>query len=313
MTSRRLGLSAVAALLFAACGSPGPTNVPQGNRSPRPLVVPVIAAAGDISCAPGMRAACRQMDTAAVVEGIAPDLVLALGDNQYDAGELENYMAAYHPSWGRFKAQTRPVPGNHEYQMPFARGYYDYFNGVGRSTGPAGERNRGYYSFDVGAWHFIALNSNCRDIGGCHSGSPQELWLRLDLLASDARCTLAYFHHPLFASGPNGNNPPLRPLWQALYDFGADVVLSGHDHLYERYAPQTPHGVPDPERGIRQFVVGTGGHSLTRFVAIQPHGEARSNDAFGVLKMELGAEGYAWEFRPVTGSTFTDFGGAACH
>jgi hypothetical protein len=253
------------------------------------------------------------MQTSNVIEQIDPHVVLALGDNQYDAGELENYVAMYQPSWGRFKAITRPVPGNHEYQMPFARGYYDYFDGPGRLTGPAGDRNRGYYSFDVGAWHFVALNSNCREVGGCQAGSPQEVWLRVDLQSSDSPCTLAYFHHPLFSSGPNGNTAPLRPLWQALYDFNADVVLNGHDHIYERFAPQTPQGVADPARGIRQFVVGTGGHSLTRIVALQPNSEVRSNEAFGVLKMELGADEYAWEFRPVAGATFTDAGSARCH
>lgn len=301
----------MAALILAACGSPGPMLPPQGDPTPSPPFV--IAAAGDISCAPGMRASCKQMETADVIGQIAPQAVLALGDNQYDSGELENYLFAYQPSWGRFKAITRPVPGNHEYQMPFARGYYDYFNGQGRLTGPAGDRSRGYYSFDMGAWHFIALNSNCRDVGGCQAGSPQEVWLRVDLQASDSRCTLAYFHHPLFASGPNGNAPQMRALWQALYDFNADLVLNGHDHVYERYAPQTPQGVADPARGIRQFVVGTGGHSLTRFVAIQPNSEVRSNEAFGVLKMELAFDGYAWEFRPVTGSAFTDSGSGTCH
>lgn len=303
----------MAALALAACGSPGPTLPPQGTPTPPPLFVPIVAAAGDIACAPGMRASCVQMETADVIERIAPHVVLALGDNQYDSGELENYLLAYQPSWGRFKAMTRPVPGNHEYQMPFARGYFDYFDGPDRPTGPAGERNLGYYSFDMGAWHFIALNSNCRDVGGCQAGSPQEVWLRVDLQASDSRCTLAYFHHPLFASGPNGNNPPLRPLWQALYDFNADVVLNGHDHVYERFAPQTPQAVADPARGLRQFVVGTGGHSLTRFVAVQPNSEVRSNEAFGVLKMVLGADRYTWEFRAVAGSLFTDSGAGSCH
>lgn len=303
----------MAGLILGSCGSPNPTGPPADEPGPRPLLVPIIAAAGDISCVPAMRASCVQGATAEVIRQIAPHAVLALGDNQYDSGELENYLAAYQPTWGLFKAVTRPVPGNHEYQMSRARGYYDYFNGPGVATGAAGDRERGYYSFDLGAWHFIALNSNCRDIGGCHVGSPQEFWLRLDLQASDARCTLAYFHHPLFASGPNGNTPQVRPLWQALYDFNADVVLSGHEHLYERYVPQTPQGVRDPERGIRQFVVGTGGHSLTRFVTVQPNSEVRSNEAFGVLKMALGSNGYTWDFRPVAGSHFTDFGSASCH
>ena len=254
-----------------------------------------------------------QMQTADLIGEISPDLLLPLGDNQYESGEIEDYLAAYQPSWGRFKVITRPVPGNHEYQMPFARGYYDYFNGPGRPTGPAGDRARGYYSYDVGAWHFVALNSNCRDIGGCQTGSPQDLWLRLDLATSDSQCTLAYFHHPLYTSGPNGNTVALRPLWQSLYDFGADVVLNGHDHIYERFAPQTPQGVPDPERGIREFVVGTGGHSLTRVVAVQRNSEVRSNEAFGALRMELSADHYTWEFRPVAGSTFTDSGAGRCH
>ena len=312
VTSRRAGALAVALILFSSCGSPSPT-LPTPSPSTRPLFVPVIAAAGDISCAPGMRASCKQMETADVVGQIGANVVLALGDNQYDSGELADFLAAYEPSWGRFRSGTRPVPGNHEYQMPFARGYYDYFNGPGRPTGPAGDRTRGYYSFDVGAWHVIALNSNCREVGGCQAGSPQEVWLRLDLQSSDSRCTLAFFHHPLFASGVNGNTPQVRPLWQALYDFDADVILNGHEHVYERFAPQTPQGVADPRRGVRQFVVGTGGHSLTHFVDVQPNSEVRSNRAFGVLKMELGGDQYSWEFRPIAGAHFEDSGTGACH
>ena len=185
---------------------------PQGDPSPRPLPIPVIAAAGDISCAPGMRSSCMQMETASLIGEISPHVVLPLGDTQYESGELANFVAAYQPSWGRFKALTRPVPGNHEYQTAGARGYYDYFNGPGQAAGAAGDRARGYYSFDMGAWHVIALNSNCREVGGCQAGSPQEVWLRVDLQASDARCTLAYFHHSLFASGPNGNSPQVRAL-----------------------------------------------------------------------------------------------------
>ena len=307
------GGPAVYVAFLAACGS-DPVLPPPGDAPPVPPTV-VIAAAGDISCAPDSRAHCRQMDTATAVGWINPDVVLLLGDTQYESGELANYQRMYTPSWGRFKAITRPTPGNHEYQTPRASGYFDYFNGVGQQTGAAGDRRRGYYSFDLGAWHFIALNTNCREVEGCHAGSPQETWLRLDLAAADSQCTLAYFHHPLFASGPNGNQPQVRALWQALYDFGADVILSGHEHAYERFAPQTPQGVADPQRGIRQIVVGTGGHSLTRFVGRVPNSEIGNDQAFGVLRMELRADSYAWEFlaAPGVAATFTDSGAQPCH
>jgi hypothetical protein len=276
----------------------------------------VIAAAGDISCAPTSRAGCRQLDTALALGFAEPDVVLALGDTQYEAGELANYVSMYGPSWGRYKAITRPTVGNHEYGTPGAAGYFDYFNGPGRATGPAGERGRGYYSFDLGAWHVIALNSNCREAGGCQAGSPQEVWLRVDLQSIDSLCTLAFFHQPLFSSGQNGPSPEVRPLWQALYDFNADVILNGHDHDYERFAPQTPQGVADMQRGIRQFVVGTGGYSLTRFGSPLRNSEVRHDQSFGVLRMELLPESYAWEFLAAPGgegSTFTDTGGQRCH
>jgi acid phosphatase type 7 len=311
VTWGRVFLAVVAAVSLGSCGSPGPTG-PTPDPTPPPRANPIITAAGDISCAPGTQAACRQMQTADVIGHIAPNLVLALGDNQYDNGEMENYLASYQPSWGRFKSFTRPAPGNHEYQSPGARGYFDYFNGLGRPTGVAGERTKGYYSYDLGAWHFVVLNSNCRDVG-CEAGSEQDIWLRQDLASSDSHCTLAYFHHPLFASGPNGNQPQMRALWQDLYDANVDVVLSGHDHIYERFTPQTPQGVADSSRGIREFVVGTGGHDLTRIVSVQRNSEVRSNQAFGVLKMELRGDGYDWEFRPIVGSDFTDEGTGTCH
>jgi hypothetical protein len=311
VTWGRFALPAVAVFCLAGCGSSSPSD-PTGTPTPRPRRFPVIAAAGDIACAPGTQSACRQMATADVIADIDPNILLALGDNQYDNGELENYMAAYQPSWGRFKLITRPAAGNHEYNMAAARGYYDYFNGVGRFTGAAGERNSGYYSFNSGAWHFVVLNSNCRDVG-CEAGSPQDVWLRADLASRDSECTIAYWHHPLFASGPNGNQNQMRALWQTLYDYDVDVVLNGHDHIYERFAPQTPQGVADPERGIRQFVVGTGGHDLTRIVSVQRNSEVRSASVFGVLRMELRPTDYDWEFRPIAGTTFVDRGTGACH
>jgi hypothetical protein len=303
----------LAALLLAvtACGSEMPT-LPQASAPPPTPVIPVIAAAGDISCAPNSRAACRQMDTALAVEYAAPDVVLPLGDTQYEAGESLNFARMYTPSWGRFKPITRPVVGNHEYQTPGAQGYFDYFNGVNQINGPAGDRRRGYYSYHLGAWNVIALNSNCREVGGCHLGSPQELFLRQALANSDATCTLAYFHHPLFSSGVNRGSPDLRPLWQTLYDFRADLVLNAHEHLYERFEPQTPQGVPDPERGILQITVGTGGHSLTPFREILRTSDVRNNDDFGVLRLELHPGHVTWEFIPVPGGTFNDSGSRRC-
>ena len=303
----------LAALMLAVtgCGSETPT-LPQVSPPPPPLLVPVIAAAGDISCAPAGRTACRQMDTALAVEYAAPDVVLALGDTQYEAGELANFTRMYGPSWGRFKPITRPVVGNHEYQTPGASGYFDYFNGANQLTGAAGDRRRGYYSYHLGAWNVIALNSNCREVGGCHFGSPQELFLRQSLANSDAQCTLAYFHHPLFSSGVNRGTPEVRPLWQTLYDFRADLVLNGHEHLYERFEPQTPQGVPDHERGIMQITVGTGGHSLTPFREILRTSDLRNNDDYGVLRLELHPDKVTWEFIPVPGGTFNDAGSRRC-
>jgi hypothetical protein len=302
---------ALLVLAVTGCGSELPV-LPEASPPPLPRVIPVVAAAGDISCAPTSRAACRQMDTALALEYARPDVVLALGDTQYEAGELANFNRMYAPSWGRFKTITRPVVGNHEYYTPGASGYFDYFNGPNQLTGPAGDRRRGYYSYHLGAWNVIALNSNCREVGGCHLGSPQELFLRQALANSDAICTLAYFHHPLFSSGVNRGSPEVRPLWQTLYDFRADLVLNGHEHVYERFEPQTPQGVPD-QRGILQITVGTGGHSLTPFREIVRTSEVRKNDDYGVLRLELHPDQVTWEFIPAPGGTFHDSGSLRCH
>jgi hypothetical protein len=253
---------------------------------------PVIMAAGDISCngpalAPGE---CESQQTADLLaaqrdsaEGLAA--VLALGDNQYESGSLRAYTTYFAPTWGRFDDILHPAVGNHEYNTPGAQGYYDYFLGAGRATGRVGERGKGYYSFDIGAWHLIALNSNCAAVGGCQTGSPQELWLRMDLATHPAACTLAFFHHGLFSSGEHGRNEGrMFDMWQTLYDAQADVVLVGHDHDYERFAPQTADGQAAPARGIREFVVGTGGRSLYAFRStIVPNSEVRDADTYGVL------------------------------
>jgi acid phosphatase type 7 len=298
------------------------------SRAPRLLITtaadhhtpldPVVAAAGDIACDPrsrflGTKHSCRDRQTADVLADTDLTALLTLGDNQYEDGRLEAFRAVYDHSWGRFKHVTRPAVGNHEYLTPDATGHFDYFNGVGRHSGPAGDRDKGYYSFDIGAWHVIALNSVCDQIGGCHAGSPQERWLRADLASHPAGCTLAYWHHPRFSSGQQSSSTRFIPFWTALYEAGADVVLAGHAHDYERFAPLTPEGVLDPLRGIREFVVGTGGKSHYDFKTSQPHSEAADAITAGVLQLTLRAQGYEWRFTPEAGGRFSDAGSAACH
>ena len=240
--------------------------------------------------------------TAALLDTL-PGTVFTAGDNAYPDGTATNFASCYGPSWGRHKARTRPSPGNHEYHTSGASGYYNYFGAA------AGDSGKGYYSYDLGDWHIISLNSNISMI----AGSPQEQWLRADLAANTKTCTLAYWHHPRFSSGSHGSSNAPRPLWQALYDFDADVIISGHDHNYQRFAPQTPAGVADPARGLRQFVVGTGGISHYNFATPIANTEAYNTDTWGVLKLTLYADSYTWEFVPVAGMTYTDSGSGACH
>ena len=241
--------------------------------------------------------------TANLLDNIA-GTVFTVGDNAYDSGTAAEFTNCYNPTWGRHKTRTRPAPGNHDYVTPGAAGYYGYFGAN------AGDPAKGYYSYDLGDWHIIALNSNiARD-----AGSPQEQWLRADLAASTKSCTLAYWHHPRFSSGfEHGNDTSIQPLWQALYDYSADVVLSGHDHDYERFAPQTPTGVADPTRGIREFIVGTGGRSHYSLGTLKANSQVFDATSYGVLKLTLGTGGYDWEFVHVAGATFTDAGSAGCH
>jgi hypothetical protein len=287
-----------------------------------PWTDPVVAAAGDVACdttSPlfngglGTAASCRQKYTSDLVTSAPLAGVLALGDNQYENGTLSKYLGSYDLSWGRFKNITHPAVGNHEYTTAGALGYFDYFNGTGNADGRAGPRGKGYYSFDIGAWHLISLNSNCLQAGGCSVGSPQEQWLRADLAAHPTTCTLAFWHHPRFSSGQHGDTGLLTAIWQALYDANADVVLSGHDHLYERFAPQTGAGAADPARGIREFVVGTGGRSHYAFGTPQPNSEVRNSDTYGLLRLTLHPDSYDWAFTPEAGKTFTDFGSTKCH
>jgi hypothetical protein len=263
----------------------------------------VLVGAGDIADCTGLSGA---EATAKLLEKI-PGTVMAVGDLAYPNGSKENFVC-YDKTWGRVKSRTRPAAGNHEFHSSGATPYFDYFGSA------AGDPKLGYYSYELATWHVIVLNSECEEVGGCDAGSAQEKWLRADLAAHPAACTLAYWHKPLFSSGDkHGNDLDLKPFWQALYDANADVVIGGHDHDYERFAPQNPDGAADPKRGIREFVVGTGGKNHRPFGAIKPNSESRNADAFGVLKLTLRTNGYDWQFIPEAGKTFTDSGSGSCH
>jgi Calcineurin-like phosphoesterase len=278
--------------------SPSP---PSPSPSPTPLLdaEAVIAGAGDIA------AANRGAEgTAKLLDGIDPDVVYTVGDNAYPRGAARDYASFYEPTWGRHKAETRPTPGNHDYLQPGARPYFDYFGLL------AGERGKGYYAYSLGSWRLYALNSNI-PMG---VGSPQETWLRVDLAANRASCVLAYWHHPRFSAGEYGDDVRSEAIWRALYDANAEVVLTGHDHNYQRYAPMSPGGGVDRTRGIRQFVVGTGGNGHYPLVArIDGTREAGDDRSHGVLKLTLSRHGYGWRFIPVPGMTFTDGGFGVCH
>jgi hypothetical protein len=267
----------------------------------------VLAGAGDIADC-GIDGDTITADLLQQVITESPEtVVFTTGDNVYSDGTTEEFGSCYAETWGRFKDRTRPSPGNHDYNTDDASGYFAYF---GEAAGTPGE---GYYSYEAGDWQVIVLNSNCGDIGGCDQGSPQEQWLRDELSSSDAQCTLAYWHHPLFSSGDHGSDPSTQALFQALHDDGAELVVNGHDHNYERFAPQGPDGVHDPVGGVRQFVVGTGGTGTRSFDAIAANSEARFTDGFGVLQLSLYADGYEWEFRAGDGAEFNDVGIEACH
>lgn len=279
----------------------------------------VIAAAGDIACDPsngyfnsglGTSGWCRASKTADVIANIAPDALLPLGDAQYDTGKLRQYQASYALSWGAYLPTTYPTSGNHDYESSVtARGYRAYF---GVRAVPPGAPKSGYYSYDLGAWHLISLNSNCIYVR-CGPGSAQYQWLKNDLVANTSACTLAYWHQPRYSSGPHGNDTEVQPFWNLLYKHGADVVLNGHDHIYERFSPQSAAGTKDPTYGIREFVVGTGGAQHYWIDTVKAHSVIRNATTFGVLKMRLHPAGYGWSFQPVAGATFRDSGTGVCH
>lgn len=301
--------------------TPGATAAPRAASSkssaPARAAVPgvVVAAAGDIACDPkhaaykggaGTPTECRQGATSDLVLAMKPAKVLVLGDIQYEVGRLAAFQESYDKSWGRFKKNSLPAPGNHEYGTGVTRGYFEYF-------GPKyGTKRKSWYSTDVGGWHVISLNSNCAQIGGCQKGSAQEKWLRADLAASKAKCTLAIMHHPRWTSGLHGNSTQVDGLWRTLAEAGADVVLAGHDHHYERLAPLDAAGRVDEAKGMRSFVVGTGGRSLYPSFGRATGSEVRDSQTFGVLKLTLSPASYAWEFVAVPGESFTDSGSGSC-
>lgn len=281
-----------------------PTATATPEPSPTSTAAPVtLIGAGDISyCGEDW---IGDDNTAELLAQYPEAAIFTTGDNVYgDAREVE-YQNCFDPTWGRFKDRIRPTLGNHDYTTDNGAPYFTYFGAQ------AGEPGKGYYSYDLGDWHIVALNSNCNYVA-CRNDSQQVAWLREDLQNNSKRCTLMYFHHPLFTSGPSGNYGAARSFWQTADEFGVDVIVNGHDHSYERFAPQDPGGNAAPD-GIREFVVGTGGAFLRDWAEIQPNSEVRDNVTHGVIKFTLYADRYDWEFIPVYGSTFTDTGSAECH
>lgn len=270
--------------------------------TPRPAAAadPVLVGAGDIAdCSTSADSA-----TARLLDRL-PGTVFALGDNAYPRGSRRDFRRCYGPTWGRHERRTRPALGNHEYLTPRADGYFDFFDP------DPGARGRGWYSYDRGTWHIVVLNSNCAEVG-CGPRSRQVRWLRRDLAANTRRNVLAYWHHPRFSSGAHGDDTSVRTFWDVLYAHGADVVLNGHDHDYERFAPQDPRGRADPRYGIRQFVVGTGGARLRGRSSTAANSEVFAS-TLGVLRLVLRADSYAWRFVPIAGRSFRDAGSARTH
>ncbi|MBI2781240.1 MAG: metallophosphoesterase [Chloroflexi bacterium] len=282
-----------------------PTPAPTPTVAPTGALPFVLAGAGDIaSCS-----STGDEATATLLDSIAGS-VFTLGDNAYSSGTTTEFNTCYGPSWGRtgIKSRTRPAPGNHDYGTAGATGYYGYFGLA------AGDPAKGYYAYDAGGWRVYVLNSNCSSIGGCATGSPQEQWLRSDLAANPRSCVLAMWHQPRFSSGStHGSSTATQALYQALYDFGAEIVLAAHEHNYERFAPQTATGTPDSARGLVEFVVGTGGASHYGFGTPIANSVVRDGTTYGVLRLVLSANSWTFSFLPVAGQTFTDSGSGTCH
>src|SRR5712692_7013001 len=320
---KKLGCRAVCELILlsflvptqapAQAQTPPPSDLPkhaQGklNKKRPPERTFVLVGAGDI-------ASCKNPEgaraTAKLIEQI-PGTVFAAGDLAYEKGSAADFKNCYDPAWGRFKDRTKPALGNHEYVDPTAAGYFQYW------SAQAGPQGKGFYSYDLGDWHIVVLNTNCdaKDFGGCAAGSPQETWLKEDLAKHPNVCILAYGHHALFSSGVfqrHAVHPELKQLWEDLYGARGDLVIAGHEHSYERFAPQDPEGNADPVHGIREIVAGTGGRSHDPLGLATPNSEVRDWDTFGVLKLTLLPGKHAWEFIPEEGKSFHDSGSSVCH
>jgi hypothetical protein len=311
------------------------TSVPTATPTASGSSDPVVMAAGDIACDPsdpnynggrGTGIDCMQHATSNELTTAAA--VLPLGDDQYNSGTLGTFQQVYDPTWGRYKSKTYPVSGNHDYQTPGAAGYYTYFGSAASPQDTNCTANcKGYYSYDLGTWHIVVLNSECAQVGGCNAGSPQEQWLKADLAAHSSLCTLSYWHRPLFTSGVSSRgvssrgvslgDSAMHDFWVDLYNAHANLVLNAHAHIYERFAPQDPSGNADPTNGITEIIVGTGGgdHGSVSVIAAN-NSVVSDNTTFGVLKLTLHATSFDWQFLPETASgngTFTDAGSQACH
>jgi hypothetical protein len=293
-----LVVGAMASAMVLACMAVVLTAVPGASQTRTVTLV----GAGDIG-----RCDDRSDSKTARLVGKIPGTVLTLGDSAYPDGTREQFRDCYDPTWGKYKKRTRPTAGNHDYHTAGAKPYFNYFRWR------AG-RPRGYYSYDRGAWHIVALNSNCKEIDGCDWRSAQGRWLSTDLANHRGRCTLAYFHHPLYASGSGYDSPKVKPFWHILYNHHADVILNGHAHRYERFARISPSGERSSARGIRQFIVGPGGaRGGTQQGPDEPRVQAKKVGAPGVLKLHLGSGFYHWKFVSVAGRNYTDSGKARCH
>jgi hypothetical protein len=299
MSKTAIIVGSMASAMVLACMAALLTAVPGATQTQTVTLV----GAGDI-------AGCdfKHDSKTARLLGKIPATVFTLGDSVYPDGTRKQFRDCYDPTWGKYKKRTRPSVGNRDYETSGAEPYFDYFGWR------AGKPSRGYYSYDLGAWHIVALNSNCKEVGGCEWRSAQGHWLRRDLDRHRARCTLAYFHHPLYASGSGYDSPEVKPFWHVLYNHHAEVILNGHAHRYERFARIKPSGARSLAKGIRQFIVGTGGApGGSQHGPNDPRVQAKKVGAPGVLKLELGSGFYHWKFVPVAGRNYTDSGRARCH
>lgn len=295
-------------------------SISRGNQSDSESIPKTIVAVGDITCdstsqywQTGNPKYCQDVNTYNLVKDMDVTAFLALGDLQYEDGSLSKFNTSYAKTWGKLYAITYPTPGNHEYNTAGAQGYFSYFDNAANKVSTSDDK--GYYSFNIGNWHLISLDSNCDKIGGCGEGSEQMTWLEKDLNKNNKKCILAYWHHPRFTSGKYYGNEDVSNrstvMWQKLYKYRADVVLNGHDHLYERFLPQDPQGA-SADDGIQQLTVGTGGKDNYSRKTVLANSQKLIDDEFGVLVMKLYDDSYNWSFLSIDGQA-QDSGHRQCN